>query len=67
MAETLHKTTEMLPGSYVFDVVTNNFGALERVSRSKYRLVCVAQESRSALDGRRVATVIRRVRNGREV
>ncbi|CBN77821.1 hypothetical protein Esi_0074_0008 [Ectocarpus siliculosus] len=50
----------MLPGSYVFDVVTNNFGALERVSRSKYRLVCVAQESRSALDGRRVAMVIRR-------
>lgn len=67
MAEILHDITETLPGSYVFDVVTSNFKALERVSRSEYRLVCFAEDSGSALDGRKAATVFRRVRKGREM
>lgn len=64
MAEILHETTETLPGSYVFDVVTSNFKALERVSRSEYRLVCFAEDTSSALDGHTAATVLRRVRTG---
>lgn len=62
VAEILHETTETLPGSYVFDVVTSNFKALERVSRSEYRLVCFAEDSSSALDGHKAATILRRVR-----
>ena len=64
MAEILHKITDELPGQYVFDVVTNNLGALERVSRTAYRLVCVAEDSKSALDGRSAATILRQVRSG---
>lgn len=61
MAEILHQTTDCLPGMYVFDVVTTNFGALERVSRTSYRLVCVAEDASSALDGRSAANILRQV------
>ncbi|CAN0022390.1 unnamed protein product [Scytosiphon promiscuus] len=60
VGEILHETTTRLPGSYVFDVVRSNFGALERVSRSEYRLVCVAEDSKSALHGRMAAKLLRR-------
>lgn len=61
VSEILHKTTESLPALYVFDVVTNNFSALDRVSRSAYRLVCLAEDASSALDGRSAADILRQV------
>lgn len=70
-AEILHEAASRLPGWYVFDVVTSNFTALDRASRSDYRLVCVAEESsagshhpNSTLDGRKAAGILRSVRNG---
>lgn len=66
-ARILDEATSGLPGYYVFDVVTSNFTALDRASRSDYRLVCVAEETScahrpSTLDGRTAACILRRVR-----
>ena len=62
MATILLKMTEQLPGQYLFDVVTNNFAALELVSRKVYGSVWVAEEKGSALDGRTAAAILREVR-----
>lgn len=61
VAEILQEATDILPAPYVFDVVDSNFNALDRVSRTAYRLVCLAEDSTSALDGRSAANILRQV------
>lgn len=65
VARILQETTEILPSPYLFDVVNSNFSALDRVSRTAYRLVCIAEEATSTLDGRSAANILRQVSSSR--